>query len=88
LKLFRCYSSWQATGSPAINIEFAATVLATDSLSIQVNRFKGVRSLGNVRSAGYSIALGAKATTGLASDEINSTFPESPAHFPHEGRRT
>jgi hypothetical protein len=44
------------------NLKFAGTILAADTVSVRVSHFKGVRSLGDVRSLGHSAALGAEAT--------------------------
>jgi hypothetical protein len=77
------YYSWQASCSPASksNVEIAVIVLTAKSISVQVSYFIGVRSLGDVRSVGYIVALGAEATSGLSSDQRNSILPESPARF-------
>ena len=48
---------------------------------MQVSDFKGVRSLGDVRSANHSVALGAEAAARVASNQSSSAFPESPTRF-------
>ena len=55
------------------NLKFAGTVLAAEKVSVRVN-FKGLRSLGDVRSLGCGVALGAGATRGLASDHSTSAI--------------
>jgi hypothetical protein len=79
-----------ATGSPSIHgyHEITGTVLSSDSVSAHVSRFVGVSSLGDIRSLGHSVALGAKAARGLASDHNNSAFPGSQARFLLEGHHT
>jgi hypothetical protein len=63
------------------NIEFAGTVLAADPISVRVSHFKGVPSLGDVRSLAHSANLGAETAGGLTSAQSISAFPESPARF-------
>ena len=49
-----------------------------DPVSVRVTHSKVVHGIGDVRSLGHSAALGNEVTRGLASNQSNSAFSESP----------